>query len=94
MRIVASTPWQVGVAVGMVNCKKECKMAQKEIYEVNVELSIRKEGDVLRHIERVSLTDRVPEGEDPVQHLRKLISREFKRKFADLELPYDEDVPF
>lgn len=70
-------------------------MEDPKTYEVSVSLKIRDgESYSQASIASVSVTDQVPPSVDPVAHLRSLIGREFKRKFSDLELPYEDNPVF
>ncbi|MHC4302764.1 MAG: hypothetical protein ACYS7Y_36355 [Planctomycetota bacterium] len=65
-------------------------------YGISVSISLNKGDDEYainhRSVARISLTEDVTSGTDPVEYLRTVINREFKRKFKDLDLPYELDV--
>ena len=63
----------------------------KPRYEISFNMLIRKADTYGAPEESVTLTECVPAGDDPVEALRKAVNREFRRKFASLELVGEEE---
>lgn len=62
-------------------------------FDVYFEISIKHAKSYGAPIARTSITEQqVPEGEDPVQYLKRELNKAFQERFANLELDYEKEA--